>query len=226
MSDSRTRILEGIRRAHGRGVLPEGRRAELAQHLTDHPANLVPARGQVDGAERLALFAEMVEASAATLARVDGWDAVGPAVADYLKGRNLPTAIAVAPDARLDPVAAHGLIEARRGPALPQDVVGVSLGFAGIAETGSMLLVSGPQTPTSLNFLPDIAVVVIDAATVAGTYEEAWAAVRRAFPDGLPRTLNLITGPSRTGDIEQTIQLGAHGPRQVHVVLVDERTPA
>jgi L-lactate dehydrogenase complex protein LldG len=40
----------------------------------------------------------------------------------------------------------------------------------------------------------------------------------------MPRTVNFITGPSRTGDIKQRIQLGAHGPRRLHIVLVDERS--
>jgi L-lactate dehydrogenase complex protein LldG len=62
---------------------------------------------------------------------------------------------------------------------------------------------------------------------VAASYEEGWTRLREAkrAPDGsvaLPRTVNFITGPSRTGDIEQRIELGAHGPRRLHIVLVDD----
>jgi len=223
MTESRTAILEGIRRAHRRGPLSAARQAKLTGRLRAHPASLIPARAQpADPAAARALFEEMVDASAATRATVAGWAGVAEAVATYLRERNLPTDIAVAPDSRLDPVAGHDMLTAHRGPALPQDVVGVSVALAGIAETGTLLLASGPDTPTSLNFLPDVHIVAVSADSIRGSYEDAWAEVRARFPTP-PRTLNMITGPSRTGDIEQTIQLGAHGPRQVHVVVVNER---
>jgi L-lactate dehydrogenase complex protein LldG len=72
--------------------------------------------------------------------------------------------------------------------------------------------------------LPDTHIVIVQARQVVATYEDAWDRLRatRAAPDGLPRTVNFITGPSRTGDIEQRIELGAHGPRRVHIVIVDD----
>lgn len=226
MNETRAAILDRIRRAHGRGPLPASVQDTLRQELMTPRARLVPARARIDHAAQVAMFADMAEAVAATLARVAGWDAVPQAIADYLKGHNLPTAMAVAPDARLDGVATHGLFTVRRGAALPQDIVGVSAAFAGIAETGTLMLVSGPETPTSLNFLPDVHVVAVAASDIGGTYEEAWTRLRERFPSALPRTVNMITGPSRTGDIEQTIQLGAHGPRRLHIVLVDDSATA
>jgi len=81
--------------------------------------------------------------------------------------------------------------------------------------------VSGPENPSTLNFLPDNHIVVVNARDLQGDYESAWAKVRMAFGKGeMPRTVNFITGPSRSGDIEQTLLLGAHGPRRLHVVLV------
>ena len=60
-----------------------------------------------------------------------------------------------------------------------------------------------------------------------GPYEDAWDRLRAAEGEGrLPRTVNFITGPSRTGDIEQTIQMGAHGPRRLHVILVEDESQA
>jgi len=147
-------------------------------------------------------------------------DIVGPRVSKF-DIDSYPVVI-LGISSRLDPVAGHDMLTAHRGPALPQDVVGVSVALAGIAETGTLLLASGPDTPTSLNFLPDVHIVAVSADSIRGSYEDAWAEVRARFPTP-PRTLNMITGPSRTGDIEQTIQLGAHGPRQVHVVVVNER---
>src|SRR3546814_21166695 len=106
-----------------------------------------------------------------------------------------------------------------------QDVVSVTAAFAGIAETGKRMLHSGPERPTTLNFLPDTHIVVLRAGQVVGPYEDAWARLRQARRDAgrdFPRTVNLITGPSRTADIEQTVQLGAHGPRRLHIVIIED----
>ena len=99
----------------------------------------------------------------------------------------------------------------------------VSHAFGAAAESGTLMLVSGPDNPTTLNFLPDTHVVVLDAKDVAGDYETLWRRVREKFGEGtMPRTVNLITGPSRSADIEQTLILGAHGPRRLHVMVVGE----
>jgi len=92
--------------------------------------------------------------------------------------------------------------------------------LAAVAETGTLMLVSGTETPTTLNFLPDTHVAVVRAGQVVASYEDGWDLLRSR--GGMPRTVNFITGPSRTGDIEQRIQLGAHGPRRLHIVLVGE----
>ena len=101
------------------------------------------------------------------------------------------------------------------------DHVTVTRAFAGVAETGSLVLLSSPQSPTSLNFLPDVHVVVLARERIVRHLEDAWALLRSEVP-AMPRTVNFITGPSRTADIEQTIQLGAHGPRGLHVILVED----
>jgi len=85
------------------------------------------------------------------------------------------------------------------------------------------MLTSGAERPTTLNFLPETHIVVLQARDIAGCYEDAWDRLRASQAgEALPRTVNLITGPSRTADIEQTIQLGAHGPRRLCIVLVDD----
>ena len=68
---------------------------------------------------------------------------------------------------------------------------------------------------------------------MVAAYEDGWDRLRAAAAaapgmpaQGLPRAVNLITGPSRTGDIEQRIVLGAHGPRRLHIVIVDDRQEA
>ena len=93
--------------------------------------------------------------------------------------------------------------------------------FAGVAETGTLVLLSGPDNPTTLNFLPDTHIVMLSADDVAGDYETVWRRLRERYgPGALPRTVNLITGPSRSADIEQTLILGAHGPRALHILVV------
>ncbi len=111
-------------------------------------------------------------------------------------------------------------LEIRRGIAAAADSVGVTASFAAIAETGTLMLVSGPESPTRNNFLPETHVVVLRAGDIVGTYEEAWERLRAAR--AMPRIVNFITGPSRTGDIAQKLELGAHGPKRLHIVLVED----
>jgi L-lactate dehydrogenase complex protein LldG len=97
----------------------------------------------------------------------------------------------------------------------------VSHAFGGVAESGTLAMLSGPDNPTTLNFLPDNHIVIVSAADVAGDYETIWQRLRERLGKGtLPRTVNLITGPSRSADIEQTLLLGAHGPRTLHIIIV------
>ena len=171
----------------------------------------------------------MAEEVAARVIRVASAEAVPEAVADYLKSENLPAEVRRAPDPALRdlPWDSQPLISWSEGPARPTDPVSLTGAFAGIAETGTLMLTSGPAGPTTLNFLPETHMVLLKAGDIFGCYEDAWDRLRAAqglADDGgaLPRTVNLITGPSRTADIEQTIQLGAHGPRRLCILLVDD----
>ena len=99
----------------------------------------------------------------------------------------------------------------------------MSHAFGAAAETGSLVMVSGSENPSTLNFLPDNHIIVVSAKDIASDYETMWTKVRFTFgKGGMPRTVNWITGPSRSGDIEQTMLLGAHGPRRLHVIVVKE----
>ena len=100
------------------------------------------------------------------------------------------------------------------------DPLAVSSAAVGVAETGTLLLCSGPENPVSANFLPENQIVVVRASDLVGAPEDAWARLREQGP--LPRTVNWITGPSRSGDIEMTMLMGAHGPVRLHVVLVED----
>jgi L-lactate dehydrogenase complex protein LldG len=117
------------------------------------------------------------------------------------------------------------LIEVTAGPTRGGDPVSMTPALAGVAETGTLALTSGPTRPTALNLLPDVHIVLLPAEQVVGSYEEVWGLVRSLHgKEGMPRTVNFITGPSRSGDIEQTLLMGAHGPRRLHIILVDGET--
>src|SRR4029079_17711362 len=103
------------------------------------------------------------------------------------------------------------------------DQVSITGAFAGIAETGTLVMASGPDHPVTLNLLPDTHIVVLREADIVGGYEDVWARLRQRYgKDRMPRTVNTITGPPRSGEREQAIRLGAHGPRRMHIVVVSE----
>ncbi|HYG89003.1 MAG TPA: lactate utilization protein C [Azospirillum sp.] len=225
MSEARSQILGGIAKSLGRAP-NEAQRAAARKRIADHARNLVPARTRLDHDAQVRLFEQMALEVSATIHRLPGLEAVPDAVADYLAGLNLPAELRIAPDPTLDaiPWDRRPTLTITRGRARDADAVSLTGAFAGIAETGTLMLVSGAERPTTLNFLPDTHIVVLNKDQVVGTYEDAWDRLRAQtdrFEGGVPRTMNMITGPSRTGDIEQTIQLGAHGPRRLHILLVE-----
>jgi len=227
MSTAREDILAGIRRALRRGPVPAEAAAGLGERIAAHRRNLIPARAAaLDHAARIDLFVAMAEEVQTTVARVATDEAVPAEVARYLAAENLPAELVMALDPGLDaiPWAARPLLAIRRDRAQPGDAVSLTPCLAAVAETGTLMLVSGRDTPTTLNFLPDTHIVLLRAGQVVASYEDGWDLVRAA--QAWPRTVNLITGPSRTGDIEQRIQLGAHGPRRLHIVLIDEKEAA
>jgi L-lactate dehydrogenase complex protein LldG len=225
MSEARERILSGIRSSLGRGRVDANTESELRARVAAHHRNPVPARAvALDHRAQVDLFVTMAEEVQATVTRVSSLAAVPEAVARYLAAENLPAELAMAPDSSLDsiPWPDRPLLHIRRGRAEANDKVSLTSCHAAVAETGSLMLASGPQTPITLNFLPDTHIVLVHARQVVATYEDGWDRLRvRGISEALPRTINFITGPSRTADIEQHIELGAHGPRRLHIVLVE-----
>lgn len=222
MSSSRDTVFASIRRSLGVTGEERPRRDAVAERMARHPKGLLPKRSQVEGAERLALFAAMVEASGASFAPLERADDIPGAVATYLRDRNLPSRLRRGDDPRLAslPWAATSL-DMSVGRSDGNDLSAISHAFGAVAESGTLALVSGQANPTTLNFLPDHHIVVVDARDVFGDYETFWERLREKYGHGLmPRTVNWVTGPSRSADIEQKLLFGAHGPRSLHVMMV------
>lgn len=218
MSGGREQVLAAVRRSLGRGALgADARRALDARTGATDSDPLLPHLPKGPLAQ---VFRAGLEKVAGTMSELVSRDEVPRAVAGYLAGHGLSPEAAVAPSLETLDWAGAGIL-ASIGPTRGGDFAGVSLAWRGVAENGSLVLLSGPDNPTSLNFLPDHHLVVLRAQDLVQHLEQVWAALRERGADGWPRTVNVITGPSRTADIELTIQLGAHGPRSLHVLLVD-----
>ncbi len=200
----------------------ENRKRTVAARLTEPPRGVIPARSQVDHDKRIALFVAMAEKAAATTERLASTDAIPQAVARYLRDRNLPAAIRHGDDPILSALTWDGTqLRVGHGAAADSDTAALSRATVGIAETGSLVLLSGRDNPTTLNFMPEAHIVVLRASDIVGDLETAWGRLRHIAGRGrLPRNVNLITGPSRSGDIQQTMLMGAHGPRDLHILVV------
>lgn len=199
------------------------RRAAVASRLRDAPTGVIPERGNLPAPEQLELFCAMAAQFGASVARVEDYQEVAAEVSAYLRAHNLPAEIRIGADPRLKDAGwdSEKNLELRHGASDGGDLAGVSHAMAGIAETGTLALFSGPDNPTTINFLPEHHIVVLKAEDIKGDMEGVWTMVRQTKGKGMmPRALNLVTGPSRSGDIEQTIILGAHGPRALHIVVV------
>ena len=220
---AREAILGKVRSALHGDAGDAARAAIVAARLKQPPKGVIPERGQLPHKERVALFCVMAEKLAATVERVKGPDAVPNAVARYLRRHNLPASLRMGADQRLAamPWDEQRALELKSGPSDGDDEVGLSHATAAIAETGTLVLTSGLANPTTINFLPEHHIIVVDAADIEGDLEAALARIRSDFGKGkMPRTVNLISGPSRSADIEQKLILGAHGPRALHVIVV------
>ena len=222
--DHRAVLFSRIRQALGVSGEEPARRRVVEERLSQHSRNLVPRRGQLERSARIALFRTMAEGVHATVAEADKPADIPALIADYLRQQNLPSRIRHGNDRLLSELPwreTAPTVERLSGRAEPTDEVSVSRAAAGVAESGTLILLSGPDNPTTLNFLPETHVAVVQGNDIVASYEDVFDRIRGAYGTGqLPRTLNMITGPSRTGDIEQRLELGAHGPKRLHIIIV------
>lgn len=214
---ARASILARVRRAMGRTGPDLDKLAEADATIARHAQGPRPAM-PVDLAAR---FAERAQDMASTLERLAGREAIPAAVRRYVDAMHIEgeerDGVCWPELADLDWAGAGLHIQNR--PTAGNDRVGITGAYCAIAETGTVVVLSGADTPTATTLLPDTHIAVVSAARMVSGMEEMFALLRaeRTHP---PRAINMISGPSRTGDIEQTIVLGAHGPFRVHILLL------
>lgn len=172
------------------------------------------------GPDLVGRFRASAEYLSSTVVAVASLAEVPAAVAAYLAAKGLAGEVVATADVGGLGWAGSGLRVAARA-AVDADKTGISGCFCAIAETGTLLLLSGPETPATVSLLPETHIALVDVSRIVATMEDAFALLR-AECGSLPRAVNFISGPSRTGDIEQTIVLGAHGPCRVHLILIGE----
>ncbi len=223
MSSARDIVFAKVRRSLRVTGDDAARKHEVEARLAAAAPNTVPQRGQLDRDGKVAMFCDLAEKAAATVERVASPADVPAAIARFLRGHNLPLQVRSGDDAAIAelPWKNEPHLERVTGPSDGRDAVSFSHAFGAVAELGTLMLLSGPENPTTLNFLPASQIVMVRADDVAGDYETLWRRLRERYGAGvLPRTVNLVTGPSRSADIEQTLILGAHGPRDLHILVV------
>ena len=214
-SAARAAILSRIRQAQGR---PEQVADTEYQQAKQYLAASNPGPRPDLGTDLVGRFCQQAERTSQTLDRVAQAGDVPGAVARYLDSIGIARQ-AIAWRTLTDlPWQASGIDVAFRKP-VNEDLVGITGCFCAIAETGTLMLLSGPETFSSAALLPETHIAIVPESRIVASIEDAFA-LAKAERGELPRATNFISGPSRTGDIEQTIVLGAHGPYRVHLILV------
>ncbi|HKA38416.1 MAG TPA: lactate utilization protein C [Burkholderiales bacterium] len=214
-SGARDRILSRIRKRQEKVAAPSAAEREgLRSHIHSHPLSPRPAMAW----DPVARFREQALRLASTIEEVTTLDGVPAAAARYLKHHGLPLVAVCWPQFADLPWRGAGL-EVESRAARDTDPVGVTGVFCAIAETGTLMTLSGAGTPATVSLLPETHIAIVPASRIVRGMEEAWQ-LARAELGQLPRAVNFISGPSRTADIEQTVTVGAHGPYRVHIVLL------
>jgi L-lactate dehydrogenase complex protein LldG len=206
--------------ARVRAALPKGPgAAAMRSHLDAHA---ISARPSISG-DLKSHFVQEARRLFSTVAEVAVLAEVPRAVAEYLKEQQLPMQAVCWPEFAALDWAAHGITMESRDAREP-DKVGITGAFCAIAETGTLMTLSGKNSSSVTSLLPETHIAILRADQIVPAMEEAWQRLRytREVADFMPRAVNFISGPSRTADIEQTMTLGAHGPYRVHVILVGE----
>ena len=216
MNPQRKQVLSRIREALGRSDADSDGLEAARARIKQHARQIEPAFTE-SLAQR---FRDKLVTAYATVVGVGSLSAAASEIGRYLVDSGAGDRLLVSGDDLIRQIEWPASIELQQRIATGEDRVSVTPALCGIAETGTLMLVSGEQNPTSLNFLPDYHIVVLRSDQLVPRMEDAWDKLRAAFAQ-MPRTVNFISGPSKTADVEQTVEYGAHGPRCLHVVMVD-----
>jgi L-lactate dehydrogenase complex protein LldG len=216
VTTARDAILAGLRQTLGRSEKAETARDSKQLQLQQRRRGPQPEWREED----VSRFITKLESVAGTITRVTTETEVVSAILTYLQQHTLPMQLVAAKSTLLNKLDWPSDCTVEQRKATGSDVTVLTEAFAGVAETGSLVLLSSMNSPTSLNFLPDNYLCVLRRDHIVRHIEDVWDQIRQQA-NQLPRAINFITGPSRTADVEQTIQLGAHGPRRLHVILLD-----
>jgi L-lactate dehydrogenase complex protein LldG len=222
---SRERIMAKVRAGVAGSQSSEARRRIVEDRLGSPLRHLIPARVAGKGTEELVgIMRRWLEAASGRLEEVANEQALPKAIAARLGADGSKQRIRIGNDPWLAglPWGSTPDLVVEHGAAQPGDTASLTHALAAIAETGTVVVASGAANPVTLSFLPEINFVAVLREHVVGSLEEAFSRVRAlsAQAGGMPRTVNLISGPSRSADIGGIPVLGAHGPRQLTVLVV------
>jgi len=219
MSDQRREIFSRLYHAlHKSKSEADATTTTIKQHLAICKRGVVPAYSE----NILHRFISKNEKVAATVKCIKNISELSAAVYKYMADNHITPNLVAAPSEILKQVNWQKEINIEYRQAQDNDLTTLTMAYAGIAETGSLVLCSSKDSPTTLNFLPDNNICVIHQDDIYPYMEDAWDLLRKEGK-GMPRAINFITGPSRTADVEQTIQLGAHGPRRLHIIIIEDQ---
>lgn len=228
MSDSRLEVLAAVARGVRAGPMPPGASVE-------HPGPPPPLDRPTDTEGMIAAFTAALEKLSGSVHRVPDAASARRQVLALVDARGARRVLAwddawLQPEGMGEALRAHGVAiescvlpsdaaaRAARLRALDDVTVGVTGAHAALADTGSVVVVSGPGRGRIASLLPPTHIAVVSAAQLYPSLGPFLAAHRDLADAG--SNMVVITGPSRTGDIEGTLVLGVHGPGDLHVVLI------
>ncbi len=229
MPSSREAIFSKLRQSTGRSresatQAPDDTAGEAALKVADlaQPLRSKAAPRPDMGGDTVERFILKVQASGASVDRLRSLQEVPEAVQAFLTQHGQRPSIVVTDDDALRQIEWPDGLQVQCRPASESDQTSVTGAVVAVAESGSIVVKSGKAGANSLAILPDNHISVVFThqlvAHIDGVFD-SYTDDGQSQP--MPRVLSFITGPSKTADVEQTLQHGAHGPKRKHIILVD-----
>ncbi len=221
-STARAKIFASISQNLASDISDPNRRKRVMDRLRTHARNTVPSRVPQQAEARMDEFQKFCLENAMSWVEVTTLADIPVQVHAFLRDHQQPTQIKGTLEDIVSsiPWDINPLLSLTYGACTAKDVTTISGCVAAIAETGTLVVQSGRLFSIGAAFFPDNHIVIIKQSQVQAWYEQGWDIVREMSPTGIPRHVTLISGPSRTADIEHKVQLGAHGPRRLHIIML------